>query len=405
MRITISASHITHGGGLTHLNKMIEWFGQLAPDTRFIVIGVVGQEAFFVSPPDNFHYEFYRFPSSGLPARMFWERFVLPRIIDKTDCHLLFEPGSNGKPRVKCPTVSLLHNIAPFSEEYIRLETPYQKFRNHQLRRMSLASMRSSSAVIFLSEYCREFFGELVDLSGKSVAVVYHGKPERKPQVEGTSGKSDSRIPNEYLLYVSHIYRYKNMYETVQGYLQALEEDASLPPLLIAGEPYDLEYRDRIVGLTAGTSHAEKVVLLGSLDNDLLQELYANCRVFLFASTLETCSVILIEALSHGCVMGCSDRSVVPEICQDGALYFDPYDPQSIADTILRLHKDSDLRERLSENARRRSENFSWRKAAQQTLDLFDRTLNNGPRVSHTSDSKKTSVAELELAVQAVDDE
>ncbi len=404
MRITISASHITYGGGLAHLNKMIEWFGRLAPDSEFTVIGVTGQETMFTASPDNFHYEFHKFPSFGLPARMLWERFLLPRVIEKTQCDLLFEPGSNGKFRVNCPTVSLLHNIAPFSEEYINAESFYQKIRNRQLQRMSLAAMRSSSSIIFLSEYCREFFDGLVDLSGKSVAVVHHGKPELRAQGKASGIQGDSRIPSEYLLYVSHIYRYKNMYETVQGYLIALDKDSSLPPLLIVGETYDLEYREKILALAAQTPHADKVILPGSLDNDSLQELYAGCRIFLFSSTLETCSVILIEALSHGCVMGCSNKSVVPEICQDGAMYYDPYEPQEIADTILRLHQDTSLRERMSENARRRSESFSWQKAAHQTLALFERTLNGGVCLTESMDEEEASDAGRELAVQATEE-
>jgi glycosyltransferase involved in cell wall biosynthesis len=409
MKITIAASHIAYGGGLTHLNKMIEWFGRLAPDTDFTVIGVTGQEALFVAAPENFRYEFHRFPSLGLPARMFWERFILPGVIAQTECQLLFEPGSNGQSRANCPTVSLLHNIAPFSEEYISGESRYQRFRNRQLRRMALSSMRSSSAVIFLSEYCQNFFEGLVDLSKKEVAVIYHGKPERKTAVENIRSGRESEFPDDFLLYVSHIYRYKNMYETVQGYLSALERDGSLPPLLIAGETYDSDYRDRIVALTAQTRYADRVIFTGAVNNDCLQELYSKCRVFLFSSTLETCSVILIEALSHGCVMGCSKESVVPEICQDGAVYYDPYDSQAIAETILRLHQDSDLRERLSENARCRSENFSWRKAARQTLDLFGRALDGGARLADTiddtkADDKETPVAGRELAVQTAEE-
>lgn len=400
MKITITATHISYGGGLTHLNKMIEWFAKLAPECDFVVIGHTGQNRMFIAPPANTRYQFHRLPSLGLPARIFWERFFLPRVINRTECDLLFEPGSNGKFRVDCPTVSLLHNIAPFSDENINEESAYQRFRNRWLGRMALASMRSSSAIIFLSEYCREFFAELVDLSQKQVAIIYHGKPDRAAPARNANLRGKHKIPKEYLLYVSHIYRYKKMYETVQGYLSAIDKDPTLPPLLIVGETYDYPYRDSITELASHSAYADRVIFLGAVENDYLQYLYANCRVFLFSSILETCSVILIEALSHGCVMGCSNKSVVPEICQDGAVYFDPYDPQSIADTILRLHKDSNLRERMSKNARRRSEDFSWQMAARQTLQLFEATMKRDIVLTKLTDDKNSRAAKSDSAIK-----
>ncbi len=61
MKIAIKATHITCGGELTHLNKMIEWFARIVPEREFVVLGKSGQEKLLVEAPRNFDYRFFRF--------------------------------------------------------------------------------------------------------------------------------------------------------------------------------------------------------------------------------------------------------------------------------------------------------------------------------------------------------
>lgn len=385
MKIVIKATHIAEGGGLTHLDKMIEWFGKLAPQIQFLLVGKSGQEQMFIPPPKNFTYEFHRFPSLNIATRLFWERFIFHRILKKRGSDLLFEPGNTGTINSPCPKVALIHNIAPFDEDNFNSESLYQKLRNRVLRRETVKSLKSSAGVIMLSEYCQEFFLDYINSARTKTAVIYHGRPESTDNLNDAAILKKLGVPAEYLLSVSHVYRYKKLKELVMAYVQAVEQNSNLPNLIIAGTVYDEQYMHDILAVLRQSGHADKVIFLGRVENEPLQVLYRNCTAFLFSSVLETCSVILIEALANGCAMACSNKSVVPEICGDAAIYFDPYRPEDIAQKILRLCEDKALNASLREKAKSRAKNFSWEKAAAQTLSFLKEVLNDSEQSRTTN--------------------
>jgi glycosyltransferase involved in cell wall biosynthesis len=64
----------------------------------------------------------------------------------------------------------------------------------------------------------------------------------------------------------------------------------------------------------------------------------------------------------------CSNRSSLPEVAGDAALYFDPESVEQMSTSMERLLTDSALREQLIERGLRRARQFSWEKCAQETL-------------------------------------
>lgn len=376
MRIAIKATHITSGGGLTHLNKIIEWFARLAPDTQFVLIGKSGQESLYISKPTNFDYRYYDFPARNLAAQLWWERFKLPAILSELSCDLLFEPGNYGTLSAPCPKITLIHNLAPFDSNTIRRESLYQKARLIYLHKASLKSIRYSQGIIFLSKFAENMISKYIDLSGKHTAILYHGIPEE------TNGHQDHEvihqynIPSEFILCVSHIYRYKNLLQLVQGYIEASRIGAGLPSLVVAGAKYDLKYMKRIEKIVSGVGFGNRIKFLGSINEKNLGALYRCCKFFVFPSILENCPNILLEALGHGCAILCSNAGVMSEICADAALYFDPFNVADIATKLRQANSNGALLDQLSERARSRAKCFGWEMTARGTLQFFDKVLN-----------------------------
>ncbi len=402
MKIAIKATHITEGGGLTHLNQMIKWFGKLAPHSNFVLIGKSGQENMFVPAPANFEYQYHRLPSFNLASRLLWERFVLGNILKKLCPDLLFEPGNTGMLNAPCPRVSLIHNIAPFDTEYVKEESFYQRLRQRTLRKETLKNMKAADGIIMLSNYCQEYFSDYIDGARTKTAVIYHGGAENIGRHNGKSILADLGVPDEYILSVSHIWRYKKLEELVEGYLLALNKNPELPCFVQAGTVYDQKYMNGILEMVRKSRHVGKIKFLGNVEPRRLQALYQNCRAFVFSSMLETCSVILIEALGHGCAMACSDRGVVPEVCGDAAIYFDPYNPEDIAQKIFRLCEDKALNAALCEKSKSRAKNFGWEKSAAETLNFFDLVLNGDSHARKILSKRESSTNGLFEAVNSI---
>jgi len=120
--------------------------------------------------------------------------------------------------------------------------------------------------------------------------------------------------------------------------------------------------------------------------------IYASCRAFLFPSVLEACPNILIEALSAGCAVACSNRGVMPEIAGAAALYFDPEDIDDFSRKIVLLIEDDSLNRKLGANALKRAGHFSWEKTARETLDFFRDILGSPRRTTTVKISKREMV-------------
>jgi glycosyltransferase involved in cell wall biosynthesis len=109
----------------------------------------------------------------------------------------------------------------------------------------------------------------------------------------------------------------------------------------------------------------------GYVLHESLPERLAKADIFIFASSCENMPNTLVEAMAAGLPIACSDRGPMPEVLQDGGVYFDPESPASIARAVQGLVEDPALRCRLSQRARQRSEEFSWSRCARETWQFL----------------------------------
>ena len=115
-----------------------------------------------------------------------------------------------------------------------------------------------------------------------------------------------------------------------------------------------------------------------SLAAEGLRELYSNCSFIIFPSPFENFAYSLVEAMSCGAAITCSNTTAMPETCQDAALYFDPYNIDEMVEKIVLLILNGKIRKRLKQKAlERASELPDYKDVTLQTLDIMKNlTLN-----------------------------
>jgi glycosyltransferase involved in cell wall biosynthesis len=147
------------------------------------------------------------------------------------------------------------------------------------------------------------------------------------------------------------------------------------PVIVIAGPGTDGQrLRDRVhaAGLEGD------VRLLGFVAADELEGLYAIATCVVLPSLYEGFGLPVLEAMSRGIPVACSDIPAMRAAAGDAALGFAPDRPQDIAGSLERLIGDAALRSRLAEAGRARASLFSWTTAAEQTLQCYRRALAAG---------------------------
>ena len=109
----------------------------------------------------------------------------------------------------------------------------------------------------------------------------------------------------------------------------------------------------------------------GYITNADLPSIYSGAKIFLYTSIRESFGIPLLEAMACGTPVITSNTSAMPEIAGEGALFADPFVPESISDLILKLEEDHVLYEQMLKNGLNRVQQFSWSKTAKETLSLY----------------------------------
>ena len=98
--------------------------------------------------------------------------------------------------------------------------------------------------------------------------------------------------------------------------------------------------------------------------------LYAHCEAFLFPSLLEGFGLPPIEAMYFGKPVIVARRSCLPEVCGQGASYWDDFSPETMKRTVLNA-----VSAHRPEQALAQARRYGWPVAANLYLELYARLM------------------------------
>lgn len=114
-----------------------------------------------------------------------------------------------------------------------------------------------------------------------------------------------------------------------------------------------------------------KVRHVGYVDSQDLATLFRHAHAFVMPSLYEGFGLPLVEAMSCGCPVIASDRGSLPGIAGVGAQCFDPFDVKGMASALCALLRSPEELQQKRSAALRRATDFSWDKAAQETISVY----------------------------------
>jgi glycosyltransferase involved in cell wall biosynthesis len=163
---------------------------------------------------------------------------------------------------------------------------------------------------------------------------------------------------------------YKNWDALVRAL--ALVEESVRPHLVITGAGPG---EDPVADVVRRTGMQDWVELKGWIDSDELQDLRRRARAMAYPTLAEGFGLPVLEAMSIGLPVLASDLPVLREVGGDAAMWFDPHDDASIAAAMTALATQPEVAERLARAGVAQAAQFSWRRVAEDTLEVFRVTL------------------------------
>jgi glycosyltransferase involved in cell wall biosynthesis len=369
MILGIDASNIRDGGGVTHLvellkvaepeksgfSKVIVWSGKKTLDK-------IEERQWLIK-------SYLPVLDKNLLYRVFWQRFTLSKLAIKNGCTLLFAPGGANAGNFH-PMVTMSRNLLPFEwKELLRYGFSLKMFKMIFLRITQSYSFRVADGLIFLTEYAKETVNKVARITENKTVIIPHGissrffaKPRQQFPIEDYNIYRPFRI-----VYVSVIEMYKHQWNVAEAVIELRKQEipvtleligSAYPPALkkLQAKLAQVDPHNRAINYSKAVSHVE------------MHSKYAQSDLCIFASSCENMPNILLEGMASGLPIACSNMGPMPEVLEDGGVYFNPLEVSDIITAIKKLIDSNSLRKSLAEKAFEKAQLFSWKICAKDTL-------------------------------------
>ena len=227
--------------------------------------------------------------------------------------------------------------------------------------------VKFADEVIVLSESAKNYFKETY---GRDTVIINNGidKPEKRDADKIT--KLFGLEKNEYICIVSRLTAEKGVHYLIDAY----EKISTSKKLVIAGDTSDT---DEYVALLKEKARSNKnIIFTGFISGEVLREVYSNAYMAVLPSDIEGMSLSLLEALSYGNALLCSDIPENTAVAQEKAMYFKKGDVEDLAQKLqFMCDNEKEVLNLKSGADEFILSKYNWRDIAEETLSLYKSIL------------------------------
>ncbi|MDA1060734.1 MAG: glycosyltransferase family 1 protein [bacterium] len=305
-----------------------------------------------------------------LPAKRLWTLRSLSREMKSSPPSVLFVPSHTLPLKLPKRSVITVHDVA-----FRHLKKSYSFFQYHYLNWSTKYACKHATKIIVPSCATADDLRNFFNCPSDKIEVIAHGFDPPRPVDERVFENSevlkyfeiDERT--KYILFVGRLESKKNLVRLVEAFsvFSKTHDDFKL---ILAGKR-GLGF-NKILKTVNRLELMHKVIMPGYITETEKSALYKYCKFFAFPSLYEGFGLPLLEAFHYGKPVLSSNVSSMPEVAGEGALFVDPYDVSAIADALSTLATDDDFVQELVKKGKERLKDFTWEKAAKETLKVIN---------------------------------
>ncbi len=367
MRIGIDAriAYYSHGGIRSYVVHLVDALAGLDGETDYRILYSRNDRE--VSPSGSN----FRPVPCWTPSHHRFERWALGIEISRLGLDLLhtpdFIPPAFGYDR----SVITIHDLNfLYYPRFLTAES--RRYYNDQIE----WAVRRTDHILVDSRATKTDLTSVLGVPCEKVTVVHlAADPSFHPVSDEDAREVAARYALEpgFLLFVGTLEPRKNLPGLLRAYRILLDEDVTAQPLVLVGSKGWLyeEIFDRVETLDL----SKQVRFLHGVPDADLPGLYNAASVLATPSFYEGFGLPPLEAMSCGTPVVVADRASLPEVVGDSGVFIDPEDPDDIARALQRVLTEESLRDRMRELGLERASRFSWKRVAQETLDVYREVL------------------------------
>jgi glycosyltransferase involved in cell wall biosynthesis len=306
------------------------------------------------------------------------EQINLPRTLQKISPDLVHFPHFNVPILYGGKFVVTIHDLIHQHYQMRRATTRdplTYKIKQLGYEAIFKSAVKKSEKIFTPSDFVK---GQLINernIESDKIIVTPEGVDDEITLISSklTKDKMDSimnkfSIKPPFIFFVGNTHPHKNIEALIESFLEIREKYQYLQLVLSGRSNFFWEK------VKSKYNH-KSIIYTDFVTSEELVAIYKNAQVFVLPSLEEGFGLPIIEAMAVGCPVVASNAASLPEVGGDAAVYMNPKDREDIKDKIQQVLNSEKLRQNLIGKGKERVKLFSWKKMAQQTLEIYQTAI------------------------------
>lgn len=273
--------------------------------------------------------------------------------------------------------VVTVHDIASietgdFIDKKMKNQNFLHKMESGIYKENLLYNIKTANFITTVSNFVKERLESLLGIDEKKIGVVPNGTDFGKFKYIGDKESVKKRLKERYginfpfILYVGAIQPRKNIKGLIDAYLSSKKLTRDFRLVLVSGETWKSRETMNLM-----LKNRDKIFNINKVPASDLALFYNAAEIFVYPSFYEGFGIPVLEAFACGTPQALSNRTSIPEVGGDAAVYFDPSDTGDMKDKIESISYNMELRKELVGMGFDRVKKFSWENAAAELIKLL----------------------------------
>lgn len=303
----------------------------------------------------------------------YWFEKSIPKVLKQINADLFISPDGFLSLNTDIKSLAVIHDVS-FMHYPENFPFGLRNYYHYFFPRFAQKATRIAT----VSEYSRNDIANQFNINTNNIDVVYNGSneifnPLSKEEIIKT--KQQYTKSSDFFIFVGALSPRKNVANLLLAFDIFKAKTKSNVKLVIVGEK--MFKTNDIKDAYNNISSKDDIVFTGRMSPNQLKNLYGAALALTFVPYFEGFGIPIIEAMNCDTAVLTSNITSMPEIAGDAALLVDPNSIHSIADGMIKISTDSDLRNQLIEKGSIRRQKFSWDKTAKKLWESIEKIIHD----------------------------
>lgn len=300
------------------------------------------------------------------PARIpvlwkYWYDLKIPAVLKKIKAEVFVSTDGFCSLTTRVPQCLVVHDLG-----FLHHPEAYKPAHVRFLKRNTPRYLKKAARVLTVSRFSREDILKQYRIPPEKIEILYNGVRtvfQPVPDAEKSAIRDRYTQGQEYFVAVGAIQPRKNLINLLKAFSIFKKRLQSGMKLVIAGR---LAWKhEEFSALINSYKYRSDVVLTGYLPDQELALVMGSAFGLVYPSFFEGFGLPVAEAMKCRVPVLTSQKSSMQEIAGEAALYFDPADHTDMAEKMMLLYKDEELKKELVEKGAVMADRYKWENSAE----------------------------------------